>query len=139
MPILETKGMLIDGIRYLTPREAQSLTDEDLVFIDLRPNFEVHAKQIRVKSIVFIFWKEFEETFTILNPEKSFVLLDEVGIHSKQIARFLLSKGFSQVAVLSGGIVDWERDGLPIAIDKAELMTGSCMCTLKPKKHFTKT
>jgi len=31
-----------------------------------------------------------------------------------------------------GGIVDWERDGLPINTDITARLSGSCMCQLKP-------
>jgi len=46
---------------------------------------------------------------------------------------FLLKKGFSNLANLAGGIVDWERDGLPLRIDRTEQLDGSCVCQLRPR------
>ncbi|MCX6272574.1 MAG: hypothetical protein NTU44_15415 [Bacteroidetes bacterium] len=138
MSFFEGLGMIIGNIRYLTPKEAFSLSQEDVVFVDLRPDYETAAKQIKVKSLVLLFWQDFEQEYSILDPAQHFIVFDEVGLHSKEIIKFLLDKGFENVAGMAGGIVDWEKDGLPITIDKGEFMTGSCLCTMKPKKKFKK-
>ncbi|MCX6272994.1 MAG: rhodanese-like domain-containing protein [Bacteroidetes bacterium] len=130
--------MIIQGMKYLSPKEAQSISDDDVIFIDLRPEYETNAKQIRVKTLVFLNWQDFKQEYTILDPARHFIVFDEVGLHSKEIVKFLVDKGFENVAGMAGGIVDWERDGLPINIDMNELMTGSCLCTMKPKKKFKK-
>ncbi len=134
--VFATLGMLIGAIRFLSAGEAFSLSDKDVVFIDLRPDYEIAGKKIRVKTIVYINWKDFEEQYQILDPEKSFIVFDEVGLHSKDIVKFLQEHGCKHVASMIGGIFDWERAGLPMSIDKGELLTGSCACTLKPKKNF---
>jgi hypothetical protein len=43
----------------------------------------------------------------------------------------LISRGFTKVAGLAGGIVEWERDGLPLLLDNKARLSGSCMCQLK--------
>lgn len=138
MSLFDNIGMTISNIKYLSPKEAFSLSDQDVVFIDIRPDYETIGKRIKVKTIVYINCKEFEQEYHILDKVRHFIILDAVGIHSKEIVNFLLEKGFLNIASLAGGIVDWERDGLPMEIDKGELLTGSCMCTLKPKKKFKK-
>lgn len=138
MNVFDNIGMTIGNLKYLSPKEAFSISQDDVVFIDLRPDYETTAKQIQVKTLVFIYWQEFEKEYTILDPSRHFIVFDEVGLHSKEIIKFLVNNGFENVAGMVGGIVDWERDGLPITIDKGELMTGSCLCTLKPKKKFKK-
>ena len=35
---------------------------------------------------------------------------------------------------MAGGIVDWERDGLPVKTNIEERLSGSCMCQLKPRE-----
>jgi rhodanese-related sulfurtransferase len=131
-------GMLIGRVLYVTPREAFALCGKGCVLIDIRPEYETAGKRIIVKSIAYIPWEEFPENYSMLDTDRYFIVMDEVGLHSKEIAEFMLEQGFQHAASMSGGIVDWERDGLPVDIDKGELMTGSCACTLKPKKRFIK-
>jgi len=138
MNLFDNHGFRIDGMRFITPGEAAALSENDVVFIDLRPDYETVGKKIKVKTIVYIHWKEFEQEYTILDKQKHFIVFDEVGLHSKDIVKFMLSHGFEKVAGIIGGIMDWERDGLPVEINPLELYTGSCACTMKPKKRFVK-
>ena len=61
------------------------------------------------------------------------IVADSVGLRSHEAMEFLISKGFSNLANLAGGIVDWERDGLPLRIDITEQLDGSCVCQLRPR------
>jgi hypothetical protein len=47
----------------------------------------------------------------------------------------LKEKGFSKIANMAGGIVDWEHDGLPIKTNVEERLSGSCICQLKPRER----
>ncbi len=42
--------------------------------------------------------------------------------------------GYENVANMAGGIVDWERDGLPLTTDISNRLSGSCMCQLKARE-----
>jgi 3-mercaptopyruvate sulfurtransferase SseA len=44
------------------------------------------------------------------------------------------SHGYDNVANMAGGIVDWERDGLPLTTDINNRLSGSCMCQLKARE-----
>ena len=35
---------------------------------------------------------------------------------------------------MAGGIIDWEKDDLPMKINTKERLSGSCMCQLKPRE-----
>jgi rhodanese-related sulfurtransferase len=138
MDMFRNIGMNIGNVKYLSPLEAYSLSETDVVFIDIRPDYETVAKRIVVKTIVYLHWKEFEQEYHILDQNKNFIVMDEVGLHSKEIVKFMMENGFQHAASMAGGIFDWERDGLPMDIDPGELLTGSCACTMKPKKRFKK-
>jgi 3-mercaptopyruvate sulfurtransferase SseA len=47
--------------------------------------------------------------------------------------------GYKNVANLAGGIVDWEKDGLPVSTDVTARLSGSCMCQLKLREGKRKT
>jgi len=60
------------------------------------------------------------------------VIMDCVGIQSKEAVRQLMDKGISMVANLAGGIADWEKDGLPMK-KEVESMSGQCPCMIKSR------
>jgi len=61
------------------------------------------------------------------------IVSDSAGLRSHEAMEFLIKLGYQNIANLAGGIVDWERDGLPLRIDKTEQLDGSCVCQLRPR------
>ncbi len=47
---------------------------------------------------------------------------------------FFKDKGFENIANMAGGLVEWERDGLPLKSDKSERLSGSCACMLRKRE-----
>jgi len=66
------------------------------------------------------------------------ILADSTGIHSHEAFIILKDAGYGNIANLAGGIVEWERDGLPIKVDYMEQLDGSCTCQLKPRNRLKK-
>lgn len=48
-------------------------------------------------------------------PDRPLVIYDRNGVGAERVAATLVRAGFSQVAVLGGGIEAWQRDSLPTA------------------------
>ena len=130
-------GLHINGVIHLSPNEAFSVLKNDAILLDIRENYETIGKTFGVKNIIYLPKSEFLEKFKELPKNKPLVIADSVGLRSKKIYIFLASNGYSNLANLNGGIVDWEKDGLPMNIDKGEMLTGSCLCQLRPKKRFS--
>ena len=61
------------------------------------------------------------------------IIADSVGLRSHEAMEFLLGQGFTNIANLAGGIVEWEHDGLPLKKDITEQLDGSCTCQLRPR------
>ena len=62
------------------------------------------------------------------------IFADAVGLKSREGVLFMMSHGYENVANMVGGIVDWERDGLPLTTDITDRLSGSCMCQLKARE-----
>jgi hypothetical protein len=69
-----------------------------------------------------------------LPQDRYLIFADTVGLRSKDAVVLLKDKGYIRIANMAGGIVDWERDRLPIKINAEERLSGSCMCQLKPRE-----
>jgi rhodanese-related sulfurtransferase len=71
------------------------------------------------------------ELLSELPQDKYLIFADSVGLRSKEAVVLLKNKGLKNIVNMAGGIVDWERDGLPLKANIEERLSGSCMCQLK--------
>jgi rhodanese-related sulfurtransferase len=130
---LKGRGNLINGIVHLTGDELIGLIKEDAVLVDLREEFETGARQFDLDPVIFIPYSELNNHYEELPKDRLLILADSVGLRSKEALIFLKEKGFTNLANLAGGIVDWERAGFKVIKEPKEMMHGQCACMLKHK------
>jgi rhodanese-related sulfurtransferase len=92
-------------------------------------------KSFDVPAILYIPLSRLVREISELPLGKYLIFADSVGLRSKEAVVFLRDKGFIKIANMAGGIVDWERDGLPLKTDIEKRLSGSCMCQLKPRER----
>ncbi|MCX6266097.1 MAG: rhodanese-like domain-containing protein [Bacteroidetes bacterium] len=127
-------GFESGGILNLTPRQALTLCQKGAFLIDVREEYMNRFKMLDVPETIYCPFSILEETYRHLPLDKPMIFVDSSGIHSKDAVNFLKEKGFgSLIANLAGGLVEWERDEMPVIIDKSEQLSGSCMCQLRPR------
>lgn len=130
---IEKYGFVINGLRHVTGKESLDILKEEGYMLDVRPDFEL-VKLMDIEHILYYPYDEIKEHHHELPRGTWLILADAVGLRSKEIAIFLKEKGFSNILHLAGGVVEWERDGLPVTLDKSRRLTGSCMCQLKQRE-----
>ncbi len=130
---IEEYGFVISGLRHVSGKESLEILKEEGFMLDVRPDFEL-TKLMNVEHILYYPYDEIKEHYQELPKDTWLILADAVGLRSKEIALFLKDKGFSNILHLAGGVVEWERDGLPVTLDKSRRLTGSCMCQLKRRE-----
>ena len=127
-------GFISGHILNLTPRQALELCRKGALLVDVREEFMNRFKMFDVPEIIYCPYSILKDVYQNLPDEKAIILADSTGLHSKEAAVFLSENGFEgRVANLAGGLVEWERDELPLVIDKSEKLSGSCMCQLRPR------
>jgi len=123
---------------HVSPREALELCHKGAVLVDVREEYLNSFKMFGVTQVFYLPMSELHENYQKLPLDKYLIFADSAGLKSKAAAWFLLEKGFDKIANLAGGLVEWERDGLPLNINIHERLTGSCMCQLKPRERKKK-
>lgn len=126
-------GFFIHDVLNLSAAEAFRLCESDAFIIDVRESYLSNFKLFRVRNLFYLPHSTLKDTYQQLPDDLPLIFADAVGLHSREAVMFMMEKGYRNVANLSGGIVDWERDGFPVTTDKEYLLTGSCMCQLKPR------
>ena len=134
--LFSNTGFYTGDIFNVTPRQTLELCREGAVLIDVREEFMNRFKMMDVPEVIYCPFSILEETYMNLPMEKPLIFADASGIHSKEAVTFLLIKGFgNRIANMAGGMIEWERDELPLIIDKTEKLSGSCMCQLRPRNN----
>jgi rhodanese-related sulfurtransferase len=127
-------GFISAGIMNVTPHQAFSLCQKGAVLIDVREEELSRFKMFGVPEVIYCPFSMLEETCENLPEDKPMIFADAAGLHSKEAVVLLMEKGLAgRIANLAGGLVEWERDEMPMIIDKSEKLSGSCMCQLRPR------
>jgi rhodanese-related sulfurtransferase len=127
-------GFISSGFLNLTPREAYTeATENNAILLDVREERFTGYKNFNVPSLIKMPNSTLPDNFKSLPVNVPIIVADSVGLRSHEAMEFLINKGFPNLANLAGGIVDWERDGLPLRIDRSEQLDGSCVCQLRPR------
>lgn len=130
----EDKGIVSGGILNLSPAETLEICKKGGIIVDVREEYLNRYKMFDVAEIIFCPKNILEESINELPRDKPLIFADATGINSKKAVLFLKEKGFENIANMAGGMVEWERDRLPIEEDKTERLTGSCACMLRKRE-----
>ena len=129
-----TAKLHYDGIDYVLPPEALDALGRGACLVDLRTELETGIRAFGVENILYLPWEELKEKYELLSRETPLILADAVGLHSKEAAVFLRSKGYTDLASLAGGIADWEKDGFPMRKGRYQPLNGPCPCMIVPRE-----
>jgi len=132
--IFKGYGIASCGILNVSPREAHELVRKGALIVDVREENLRSFKFFDVPGLIYFPKSKLAEEFENLPSDNYLIFADTVGLRSKEAVIFIKGKGFEKIANLAGGIVDWERDGLPVTTDINIRLSGSCMCQLKPRE-----
>ncbi len=132
--LFSNTGFISGDVFNLTPRQAFSLCQQGALLIDVREETLSRFKMFDVPEVIYCPFSILEETYEHLPEEKALIFADAAGLHSKEAVKLLMGKGLAdRIANLAGGLVEWERDEMPLIIDITEKLSGSCMCQLRPR------
>lgn len=130
MKYIDDFGFTINGLHHISGKDFLAQPEKKVILLDVRPFYEL-GRLFDVDNILYCPYKEIDNQIDQIPTDREVVIADAVGLRSKEVAVKLLNKGLKNIHNLAGGIVDWEKEGLPVTTDKSRIMTGSCMCQLK--------
>ena len=127
-------GFVSSGFLNLSAGEAyKEALENNAIILDVRELTLIGYKNFDVPKLINIPNSILSDNYENIPIDVPIIVADSVGLRSHEAIVFLQSKGFTNIANLAGGIVDWERDGLPLKKDITEQLDGSCVCQLKPR------
>jgi len=124
-------GFISNGVRNLTPKETFTMCGEGAILVDVRESYLNNFKMFKVEYVVYLPYSDLVNSYSDLPGDKLLIFADSVGLRSREGVLFMNEHGYENAFNMAGGIVDWERDGLPLTTDISVRLSGSCMCQLK--------
>jgi rhodanese-related sulfurtransferase len=122
-------------LQFKSPAEAFKLSREGAYIIDVRKDYLRAYKQFDVKNVLFSELNRLYENIKKYPIDQKFIVAETSGKEKIEgIIAKLLEEGYTNLYILAGGFVEWERDGLPIKENINERLSGSCMCQLRPRQ-----
>ncbi|PKP11065.1 MAG: hypothetical protein CVU09_04615 [Bacteroidetes bacterium HGW-Bacteroidetes-4] len=134
--LLRNKGILINGQVHLSPKEAHELSLQGAVFVDVREEFMSHIKTFDVTKIFIAPLRTFKEGLEKLPKNKLLIFVDATGIKSKHAMEYASEMGLANIANLAGGLVAWERQGMPTITYQRMRVAGHSRCEFVHKDHI---
>ncbi len=120
--------------RFIAPREAyQLIKGQKALLLDVRRDFERSMRTVDVEQFFALEAEKIAEKYSALPQDKLILIIDSVGLKSKNVYEYLKGQGFINIAIIIGGVVEWEKDGLPICKNPDFNYGGQCLCQVKPR------
>jgi rhodanese-related sulfurtransferase len=127
-------GFYAHGVLNLTPKESCEVCKEGAIIVDVRESYLNNFKMFQVEKVIYLPYSELGKSYHDLPTDQLLIFADAVGLKSREGVLFMNTHGYENVANMAGGIVDWEKDGLPLTKDISNRLSGSCMCQLKARE-----
>ena len=103
------------GGKKLSPSEAtRKINKEEALVVDLRPSQEFSSGHI-AGSINQVDKLEQHLTTKRHSKETPVILVCKTGVASKKLGVSLIKAGYLDVNVVSGGMMTWEGNGMPLS------------------------
>ncbi|MBK8790983.1 MAG: rhodanese-like domain-containing protein [Holophagaceae bacterium] len=109
--------MVIQGLRFLAPKEALNSLQGGALLVDLRTDDLVEMKAFHVPEAIHIPHRELPGLLSELPSDRPLLLADTSGVFTKDAAHLLLDHGFTDVACLNGGCSPGTRRAFPYDTD----------------------
>ena len=134
---MDPAGSHIQGLHFLSPREAYASLTNGAALVDLRSDELVEMKAFAVPTIFHIPHRSLATCLSELPKDTFLILADTSGVYTNTAAKLLIENGFTQLACLDGGMLAWDDAKMPLDMDPAAMMYGECSCVMKARKAKT--
>ncbi len=101
-------------LKNFSPREAYAAYMRGSILVDVRDSKSVKVKNPDLKQMVKLPFSELYQRYGELPTNRPVVLVSGIGNKGKEAAKFLLSQGYEDVAIMTGGMRAWEQEGFPV-------------------------
>lgn len=120
----------------ISAKEAFIYIQKGALILDIRKYYETNYC-VDFPEIIYLPYDSYKDKYNSVPKERDVVIVDNVGLVSSDVGRFLISKGYNRVFYIGGGIIDLDDAGLPLKKDLNYELNGGCACQVRQKNKNT--
>lgn len=112
LPKIDLPRISVDELKTMLDK------DEDFVLLDLRLEVDRNRYWIDSPKRQQVSLNALTESYKQVPEGKKLLIIDKNGKRAGLGARYLFAKGYEDITVVSGGMNEWIKSGLPTKIKK---------------------
>ncbi|MFP4047492.1 MAG: rhodanese-like domain-containing protein [Bacteroidales bacterium] len=119
----------LEGVKHISAADAHGLLKEQkAILIDVRREDEFEVERVSLPGVILYPMEQIINHIQQIPKKQTVIVMDSTGERGTKVARLLNLQGFSHVANLDGGLVQWKEEGLPVENIFPEACGGCCGC-----------
>lgn len=106
-------------VRDVTAREAAAILEQrpDVIILDVRTRAEYDEGHIAGARLLPVTDDDFQRRLDELDRDATYLVHCRSGRRSEKAVGIMRKMGFQNILHMSGGILEWRREGLPLGKD----------------------
>jgi len=101
-------------VNEVSVKEAKKCIDGGVAVLDVRTEEEYKEGHIKGSMNIDIHSPSFEDKVSNLNKERNYIICCASGARSANAAGIMKELGFKDVHNLSGGMIEWKKEGMEV-------------------------
>lgn len=106
--------VFISPTSAITVEQAHEMSKRNVLLIDVREKNEVEVQAYDVENIKNLPLSQLESLLPEIPKNKQVILVCRTGNRSQKAFDLLQKNGFTNMTNMQGGMVEWEKKGLPV-------------------------
>jgi rhodanese-related sulfurtransferase len=107
-------GKLLNMNNNIDVKQAKMCIDGGVILVDVRTKEEYKNSHIEGGVNIDILEPNFKNQIEKLDRSKSYIICCASGSRSAKATKIMIEMGFEDVHNMLGGMMDWEKAGLPV-------------------------
>lgn len=101
-------------ITQLSPKDAYTHLQNGSLLLDVREVDEVGELSCDIPNVIYLPMSQLQNKIQTLPKDKEIITICYSGVRSYVATQILNTSGYSNVSNLTGGVIAWKEEGLPI-------------------------
>jgi rhodanese-related sulfurtransferase len=124
----QNQSFTLTGVNHISPMlAADAIANSNAAIVDVREPEELDIIKFDSTEVIHLPMSVIAERYSELPKDRPLVIACNNGIRSVKAVNLLNYQGFANTANLDGGIIEWNRDGLPLII-RQDILDDSDHC-----------
>jgi rhodanese-related sulfurtransferase len=122
------QAFTLTGVNHIgTMQAADAIANSNALLVDVREEEELEIIKFDSTEIIHLPMSIIAERFSELPKDRPLIIACNNGVRSVKAVNLLNHQGYTNALNLDGGVIQWNRDGLPLLVREDILNdTDSC-------------